>query len=84
MMLNEYEMLQKLLTEDDLFHIYNILQGNAAIDCYEDLFEKLFWFYCDANEMPYGTAKATTGDPYQWIEERVGKVFNDNMTAKVK
>ena len=35
-------------------------------------FDKLFeHFAFETAEMPYGTAKATTGDPDQWILERV-------------
>lgn len=38
-----------------------------------ELFDKLYDYYLD--EMPYGTAKARDGDPYEWIydklEERV-------------
>ena len=29
------------------------------------------------NEMPYGTAKARTGDPYVWIEERLGEWIDE-------
>jgi hypothetical protein len=32
---------------------------------YEDLYD-IFW-----KDMPYGTAKARTGDPYQWIAEKL-------------
>ena len=35
------------------------------------LYQKLFDFFCDKNEMPYGTAKARDGDPYEWIETRL-------------
>ena len=35
----------------------------------DSLFYHLFDHYCTTNEMPYGTAKARTGDPYEFIEE---------------
>ena len=35
----------------------------------DHLFDQLFPFYLD--EMPYGTKKARTGDPYQWITEKI-------------
>lgn len=34
-----------------------------------ELFEFLFDFY--QADMPYGTAKARTGDPYQWIIDKL-------------
>jgi hypothetical protein len=34
----------------------------------DNLYNVLFDHYCNTNEMPYGTAKARTGDPYEWIE----------------
>jgi hypothetical protein len=35
-----------------------------------DLYEALFDYYNDNGEMPYGVAKARTGDPYQWINNK--------------
>jgi len=35
------------------------------------LFDALFDYYCDNGEMPYGTAKARDGDPYEWISDRL-------------
>jgi hypothetical protein len=31
----------------------------------------LFQHYCNNGEMPYGVAKARTGDPDQWIYDRL-------------
>jgi hypothetical protein len=42
-------------------------------DLSDSLYEVLFDYYMD--EMPYGTAKARTGDPYEWISDR----FHDDM-----
>ena len=33
----------------------------------DEMFNDLYEYYVE--DMPYGTAKARTGDPYQWIEE---------------
>lgn len=30
-------------------------------------YEKLLWYFMDTGEMPYGVAKARTGDPDIWI-----------------
>lgn len=45
----------------DLFD--RILMGE--IDLPQFLYEELYELYYQ--EMPYGTAKARTGDPYEWI-----------------
>ena len=35
---------------------------------YEDLFD---YYFFTVGEMPYGTAKARTGDPVQWIKHKL-------------
>ena len=38
----------------------------------EETYEKLFSeYYVDHEDMPYGTKKARTGDPHQWICKRL-------------
>lgn len=49
----------------DLFD--RILEGEIGIPQF--LFDQLYELYYQ--EMPYGTAKARTGDPYQWISEKI-------------
>ena len=44
--------------------------GDEFIDM--DAYEKLFNYFCDSGEMPYGVAKARTGDPDFWILEKLG------------
>ena len=39
----------------------------------DDLYDNLFEYYLD--EMPYGTAKARTGDPMLWIKDKLDSVF---------
>jgi hypothetical protein len=46
----------------------NFLSG-GELD--RDLYEALFDYYSDSGEMPYGVAKARTGDPMQWIEQHL-------------
>ena len=37
-----------------------------------NIYEKLFvYFHFDTGEMPYGTAKARDGDPYEWIANKL-------------
>ncbi len=38
---------------------------------HEEFYEALFNMYWDSGEMPYGTAKARTGDPAQWITDQL-------------
>lgn len=40
-------------------------------DLDQDLFDVLYEHYLNNGEMPYGTAKARTGDPYEWVSERL-------------
>jgi len=42
-------------------------------DEYKEAYEVLFNYYLDLGEMPYGVAKARTGDPYQWITNELEK-----------
>lgn len=34
-------------------------------------YEKLFLYFCNTGEMPYGVAKARTGEPDIWILEQL-------------
>ena len=46
-------------------------QALVNSDVVEDNFDELFEYYTSTNQMPYGTAKARTGDPYIWIQHRL-------------
>lgn len=45
------------------------------------LFDALFDYYCDNGEMPYGTAKARDGDPYEWISDRLHQELGTDEAA---
>jgi hypothetical protein len=47
--------------------VENFKQGGDLVD---DLYDALYDYYLDAGEMPYGIAKARTGDPYQWVHDK--------------
>jgi len=49
--------------------------GELSDELYENLFD---YFTMETKEMPYGTAKARTGDPYEWISDKL------NETLKTK
>jgi hypothetical protein len=39
----------------------------------DDLYDELYDYYSSNGEMPYGVAKARTGDPYQWVSGKLGE-----------
>jgi hypothetical protein len=61
--------------QDAFEHILNrfkheVKNFQAGGDMDDDLYEALFDYYLNAGEMPYGVAKARTGDPFEWVAER--------------
>lgn len=63
-----------------LDHIMNrfkneVKRFQAGEDLDQDLYEALFDYYMDSGEMPYGVAKARSGDPYEWVTQR----FDDEV-----
>lgn len=54
----------KAILEKHNFDIDGFRDGRADIT--PRLYDDLFVYYVE--EMPYGTAKARDGDPYEWIE----------------
>ena len=63
--------LEKILASHPDFNVEKFMRGEADISSrlYEDLYE----IY--AHEMPYGTAKARTGDPIAFISDRLFEVL---------
>lgn len=78
-------VLKKIYSEAGLLP-HEMLAMHAYLTGHENLydplaFEKLFeYFAFDLCEMPYGTAKAKTGDPEHWIIERLQEVSNDEVS----
>ena len=54
------------LIEDHLTDVKKFLAGSDMTDA---LYYALFDYYCNKNLMPYGTAKARTGDPMEWVAD---------------
>lgn len=58
-------------------HVISIIGQEAfdkieETDLTEEQYTKLFEeIYLDDPDMPYGTKKARTGDPWQWIYDRI-------------
>lgn len=40
----------------------------------DEMFDKLFEHFCFTGEMPYGVAKARTGDPHEWITNKLKSI----------
>ena len=61
------ETLQHILNR--FKHEVKNFEANGDLD--DDLYHALYDYYSDNGEMPYGTMKARTGDPYNWISDRL-------------
>ena len=68
------ESCSEILSDEEKSIIVQWIDGQIE-DLPSDLFEKLFDHYLDNGEMPYGTAKARTGDPYQWMFDRMEQEY---------
>lgn len=68
--------LNKVLTPAELEVAIQIAKGEQDIFDHDEVYEKLFMHYCDTGEMPYGTMKARTGDPFNWITDKLTKELN--------
>ena len=73
---------------ETLEHILNrfkheVRNFEADGDLDDDLYHALYDYYSDNGEMPYGTMKARTGDPYNWISDRLADELgvNENLIA---
>ena len=56
------------LTSDEIEQMPVFIEEGSGSDfIFTDSFEKLFNYFLDTNEMPYGVAKARTGEPDTWI-----------------
>ena len=61
---------------ETLDHILNrfkheVKQFEQGGDLENDLYDALYDYYSDKGEIPYGIAKARTGDPFEWITDRL-------------
>ena len=63
-------MLDSILTR---FNIRTVDDLDMAISQYGTAMEALYEYYLCSGEMPYGIAKARTGDPAEWIYEQVSR-----------
>lgn len=55
----------------------------AGGDLDDDLYLALFDYYFDQGEMPYGIAKARSGDPMEWVTQRFDQDVHDYLDEGV-
>lgn len=65
--------LAALLTDSELLDTIAVARGHKELS--QALEDKLFKFFFDSGEMPYGTAKARDGDPTKWILNQLAILF---------
>ena len=59
---------------DRFKHEVKNFQETGDLD--SDLYDALFDYYSSTGQMPYGVAKARTGDPINWISDKLGQHLN--------
>ena len=75
MKLNEVARYQRpMLTPEEAQVIRDIYIAGHGIDMPEGVEEKLYLIFAELGEMPYGVAKARTGDPSQWIDGQLSRM----------
>jgi len=66
------------LTMEEKQQVRNYIEGDPESITFEDgpIWEKLYNHYVfKTGEMPHGTAKARTGDPHEWIFDRLEQIL---------
>ena len=63
-------------TGETLEHIldrfkYEVRHFEQGGDLDNDLYDALFDYYLNTGDIPYGVAKARTGDPYEWVAQNL-------------
>ncbi|KKN60219.1 hypothetical protein LCGC14_0534180 [marine sediment metagenome] len=71
---DELNAIRALLTDEEKEALFFVMSGKADIMDNKGLWEKLYGFYWTG--MPYGTAKARTGDPAEWIYDQLVDLLN--------
>jgi hypothetical protein len=62
---------------------HEVEQFKAGGELDHDLYDALFDYYSHHGAMPYGVAKARTGDPFNWVSHRLGQDLglDENLIA---
>jgi len=62
---------------------YEVQQFEQGGDLDDNLYDALFDYYANSGEMPYGTMKARTGDPYEWITQKLDQELGLNEADNI-
>jgi len=65
--------IKRMLTKSDIDYLRKCLSGNKELMDNTKLWEKLFEYYSNSGEMPLGIQKARSGDPDEWILNKLEK-----------
>jgi hypothetical protein len=57
---------------------YEVRRFEETSELDDDLYDALYDYYSNTGEMPYGVAKARTGDPHNWISDKLSSHLNVN------
>ncbi len=70
-----------IITPEELERLRGYVAGNGEFWNDEVLFDKLYTYYIENGEMPYGVAKARTGTPDEWILDQVQIEYGDEVAG---
>jgi hypothetical protein len=77
------EELGKILSPEEIVYVSLVVEEPESLDFdfyLSTAFDKLYnYFVFETFQMPYGTAKARTGDPVLWIMNRLEKMKKKNL-----
>jgi hypothetical protein len=59
-------------------------KAGGDLDENPDFYEALFNYFSDNGEMPYGTQKARTGDPIEWLTMKMDAVAGNDPVAEAE
>ncbi len=61
------------MTFEDLAHRHSaaIMEMKTGADITDEVYQDFYEYYVNNGEMPYGVAKARTGDLYWWVAQKI-------------
>jgi hypothetical protein len=75
-------VLKSIVTDAKLWKEVQDVASGKVDDLSDELYELLFDSEF-ASDMPYGTKKARTGDPFQWLVAKIRKVVGKNIKEAI-
>lgn len=62
-------------------NLLKIRTGFASVESFDELYTILFERFM--SDMPYGTAKARTGDPIEWLDKHIAQMPTDKFNELI-